>query len=114
MQFSQLEWRSHVSAADKSHAPTEFGVRCVFDNHNLDTDLPAPLVRIYALMKKLGPEIVFQTGHRTPPDFEGTIKLGVAHGATSIELWQDSLGFPLVPDPLLRRWAAMVEANKTR
>ena len=31
------------------------GVRCVFDNHNLDTDLPQPLVPLYALMKKLGP-----------------------------------------------------------
>jgi hypothetical protein len=90
------------------------GVRCVFDNHNLDTNLPRPLVRIYALMKQLGPEIVFQTGATNPKDFEGTIKMGVAYGATSIELWQDYRGFPLVPDETLRRWAAMVEADKTR
>ncbi len=37
------------------------GVRCVFDNHNLDTKLPSPLVPIYALMKELGPEIAYQT-----------------------------------------------------
>ena len=36
-----------------------------------------------------------------------------AQGATSIELWQDYGGFPTVPDDLLKRWAAMVEANKT-
>jgi hypothetical protein len=42
------------------------------------------------------------------------IKLGVAQGATSIELWQDYGGFPTVPDAQLKRWAAMVEANKTR
>ena len=90
------------------------GVRCVFDNHNLDTKLPRPLLPLYALMKQLGPEIVFQTGGTNPKDFEGTIKFGVAQGATSIELWQDYGGFPTVPDEDLRRWAAMVEANNGR
>ena len=65
-------------------------------------------------MKQLGPEIVFQAYRTTPKDFEGTIKMGVAHGATSIELRQDYGGFPLVPDETLKRWAAMIEANKTR
>jgi len=87
------------------------GVRCVFDNHNLDTDLPRPLRPLYALMKQLGPEIVFQTFVTNPKDFEGTIKMGVEYGATSIELWQDYRGFPLVPNEDLRRWAAMVERN---
>jgi hypothetical protein len=64
-------------------------------------------------MRKLGPEIVFQTGATNPKDFEGTIKMGVKYGATSIELWQDYRGFPLVPNEDLRRWAAMVEANNT-
>ena len=89
------------------------GVRCVFDNHNLDTNLPRPLLPLYALMKQLGPEIVFQTGVTNPKDFEGTIKKGVEMGATSIELWQDYGGFPTVSDELLKRWAAMVEVNKT-
>jgi hypothetical protein len=87
------------------------GVRCVFDNHNLDTEYPRPLRPIYALMKELGPEIVFQTWRTNPEDFEGTIKLGVAMGATTIELWQDYRGFPLVPNDQLKRWARMVEAN---
>jgi hypothetical protein len=65
-------------------------------------------------MKKLGPEIVYQTGGKCPNDFEGTIKLGVAQGATSIELWQDYGGFPLVSNDKLKRWAAMIEANQTR
>ena len=90
------------------------GVRCVFDNHNLDTKLPSPLRPIYALMKELGPEIAYQTYVTNPADFDGTIRKGVAQGATSIELWQDYRGFPLVPDAQLRRWAALVEANKTR
>jgi hypothetical protein len=90
------------------------GVRCVFDNHNLDTRLPRPLIPLYALMKQLGPEIAYQTGGTNPQDFEGTIKFGVEQGATSIELWQDYGGFPTVPDRALRRWATMIEANTTR
>lgn len=35
-------------------------------------------------------------------------------GATAIEPWQDYKGFPPVPDATLKRWAAMIEANKTR
>jgi len=91
----------------------QLGVRCVFDNHNLDTDLPKPLVRIYALMKQLGPEIAYQTYRTNPSDFEGTIRMGVAQGATSIELWQDYHGFPEVDDAKLRHWAQLIEANKT-
>jgi hypothetical protein len=87
-------------------------VRCVLDNHDLDVDLGKPLVPIYALMKQLGPEIVFQTYHETPKDFEGTIRFGVNHGATAIELWQDYHGFPEVPDAQLRKWAKMIEDNK--
>ena len=97
----------------KTTCRRKLGVRCVFDNHNLDTKLPRPLLPLYALMRELGPEIVFQTGGTNPKDFEGTIKFGVAQGATSIELWQDYGGFPTVPNDLLKRWAAMVEANKT-
>lgn len=87
------------------------GARCVFDNHDLDTDLPKPLYRIYATMKRMGPEIEFQTWRKTPQDFDGTIKMGVSYGASSIELYQDYGGFPLLPDDQLRQWAAMVEAN---
>ncbi len=85
------------------------GRRCVFDNHDLDTNLARPLYRIYAYMKQLGPEIEFQTGPTTPQDFDGTIKMGISYGAGSIELYQDYGGFPLVPDAKLKEWAAMIE-----
>lgn len=87
------------------------GRRCVFDNHDLDTELPGPLHRIYATMKQLGPEIEFQTWRTTPKDFDGTIRLGVSYGASAIELYQDYGGFPLVADSRLRQWAAMLERN---
>jgi hypothetical protein len=94
----------------------ELAVRCVFDNHDLDTDrgLAKALVPIYAAMKQMGPEIVFQTAQETPPDFDAVIQKGVAMGATAIELWQDYKGFPLEPDARLRKWAAQIEANRTR
>jgi hypothetical protein len=88
--------------------------RCVLDNHDLDTKLARPLIPIYAYMKKLGPEIVFQTGATNPKDFEGTIKYGLEQGATAIELWQDYGGFPTVPDAQLKKWAKMVEENKPK
>lgn len=87
------------------------GRRCVFDNHDLDTELPGPLHRIYATMKQLGPEIEFQTWRTTPKDFDGTIRLGVSYGASAIELYQDYGGFPLVADARLRQWAGLLERN---
>jgi hypothetical protein len=90
------------------------GKRCVFDNHDLDVDTPKTILPLHAAMQRMGPEIQFQTLHATPPNWEGTIKRGVALGASSIELWQDYGGFPQVPDATLKRWAAMLEANKVR
>ena len=87
------------------------GRRCVFDNHDLDANPPKSLLPIYAIMQRMGPEIEFQTLHETPEDFEGTIKKGVSLGASSIELWQDYQGFPLVPDATLKRWATMIEGQ---
>jgi hypothetical protein len=37
--------------------------------------------------------------------------MGVSYGASSIELYQDYGGFPLVADDKLREWAALLEAN---
>lgn len=87
------------------------GRRCVLDNHNLDTDLPKPLYPLYAYMKQLGPEIEFQTYVRTPKDFDGTIKMGISYGASSIELYQDYPGFPIVPNDKLTQWATWLEKN---
>ena len=87
------------------------GVRCVLDNHDLDTTPPGGIGPIQNYMKTLGPEIEFQTYKETPANFEGTIKKGVALGASSIELWQDFGGFPLVPETTLRHWAALISVN---
>jgi len=87
------------------------GIRCVFDNHDLNADLPPPLVPIYRYMRTPGPEIQFQTLNATPENFAGTIRKGVRYGASAIELYQDFGGFPLVPDDKLRKWAAMIESN---
>ena len=40
--------------------------------------------------------------------------MGVSYGASSIELYQDYGGFPLVPDAKLREWAALIEGNSGR
>jgi hypothetical protein len=85
--------------------------RCVFDNHDLDADPPPAILPIHAAMQKFGPEIEFQTFRETPADFEGTITKGMALGASSIELWQDFQGFPLIPDATLRRWAELFAAQ---
>jgi hypothetical protein len=87
------------------------GVRCVLDNHDLDTTPPGGIGPIQQYMKTLGPEIEFQTYHETPANFEGTIKKGVALGASSIELWQDYGGFPLVAPQTLRHWAKLISVN---
>ena len=87
------------------------GVRCVLDNHDLDTTPPGGIGPIQAYMQTLGPEIEFQTYRETPANFEGTIRRGVALGASSIELWQDFGGFPLVAPSTLRHWAHLLAAN---
>ena len=92
----------------------QFGKRCIFDNHDLDTTPAKAVLPVYAEMKKMGGPIEFQTGPATPKDFEGTIKYGAQIGAGSIELYQDFGGFPLVPDPQLKRWAAILEGNRGR
>jgi hypothetical protein len=48
---------------------------------------------------------------QTPKDFDGTIKMGISYGASSIELYQDYPGFPIVPDAKLKQWAAWLEKN---
>src|SRR5260370_40954216 len=90
------------------------GRRCVFDNHDLDTELPGPLYRIYATMKQLGPEIEFQTWRTMPKDFDGTIRLGVSYGASSSELYQDSGGLPFSPDAQLEPRVAILWRNNGR
>jgi hypothetical protein len=85
------------------------GPRCVLDNHGLASDLAANIVPIYALIRKMGPVIAFQTLKEAPDDFEGTIRKGISVGAGSIELYQQPGGFPAVPAPTLQEWAAMFQ-----
>lgn len=92
----------------------QFGKRCIFDNHDLDTTPAKAVLPVYDAMKRMGGPIEFQTGPATPKDFEGTIKYGAQIGAGSIELYQDFGGFPQVPDAQLKRWAAILEGNRGR
>jgi hypothetical protein len=85
------------------------GRRCVLDNHGLDSDLAPHILPIYALIRKMGPVIAFQTLVEAPHDFEGTIRKGISLGAGSIELYQQSPGFPAVPAATLKQWAAMFQ-----
>lgn len=87
------------------------GVRCVFDNHDLDNNLAGPLRPIYAYMKQLGPEIEFQTACASPQNYDETIRFGAYYGASGIELYQDYGGFPYVANSRLKKWAAMLEGN---
>jgi hypothetical protein len=87
------------------------GVRCVFDNHDLNSPLGPSIAPIYGFIKNLGPEIEFQTLNTTPQNFGATIRLGVAYGASAIELYQDFGGFPPLSKALLRHWATLIEAN---
>ena len=101
----------HFTYTIMSTCRTGLGVRCVFDNHDLNTPLPKPIKPIYGFMRELGAPIEFQTLNKTPADFGDTIKLGVSYGAGAIELYQDFGGFPLVPSPRLQYWAKLIEAN---
>ena len=85
------------------------GRRCVLDNHGLDSNLEAHILPIYALIRKMGPEIAFQTLVEKPHDFEGTIRKGISLGAGSIELYQQPEGFPAVDSATLKQWAAMFQ-----
>ncbi|MGB7259449.1 MAG: hypothetical protein WBD48_15350, partial [Pseudolabrys sp.] len=91
------------------------GVRCVLDNHDLTVAalVPNSLKPIYAAMQKMGPEIEFQTANETPANFPGTIKYGVALGASAIELYQDfpTQGFPPIPAATLQLWASWLMQN---
>ena len=85
--------RSGVHRAGDARRAARSSASAAFRQPQPRHDLPGRSAD-YALMKKLGPEIVFQTYGTNPTDFEGTIRMGVAQGATSIELWQDYGGFP--------------------
>jgi hypothetical protein len=90
------------------------GERCVFDNHDLDVKakIAHDLQTTYAAMKTSGAEVEFQTGPASPPDVGGVIAFGVENGASSIELYQDYGGFTQVSDADLKKYSAMLLANR--
>jgi hypothetical protein len=83
--------------------------RCILSNHDLDTDPPSAstILPIYALERKFGPDITFQTYIKTPSDFEGTIRKGISLGAGAIEVWPD--GYKAQSKTTLASWASMFE-----
>lgn len=85
------------------------GQRCILSNHDLDTQTPSSILPIYALERKFGPNITFQTYHVNPTDFEGTIRKSVSLGAGSIEVWQEPNGFEAQSGATLQNWASMFE-----
>jgi hypothetical protein len=89
------------------------GQRCILSNHDLDTNPPTPggILPLYALMRKLGPNITFQTYLVNPNDFEGTLRKGISLGAGSIEVWQEPAGFEAQSNATLQNWASMFEPH---
>jgi hypothetical protein len=91
------------------------GLRCILSNHDLDTGTPSTILPVYALIRKFGPNITFQSYHTTPPDLEGVIRKGISLGAGAIEIWPAS--FRAVVDEkrstltnaTLESWASMFE-----
>ncbi len=85
------------------------GQRCILSNHDLDTTPPSAgtILPLYALERKLGPNITFQTYVVAPADYEGTLRKGISLGAGSIEIWQEPKGFEAQSIATLQNWASM-------
>lgn len=83
------------------------GQRCILSNHDLDTNPPTAggMLALYALLRKFGPNVTFQTYVKTPKDFEGTLRKGISLGAGSIEVWPD--GYEAQSNATLENWAEM-------
>jgi hypothetical protein len=92
----------------RAHDP----VRCVFDNHDLDTTVPKDLWTVYEAMGESRAEVEFQTGPASPKDLANTIRIALEKGATSVELYQDYGGFTEVSNADLARFGAMLKANR--
>jgi hypothetical protein len=85
------------------------GERCILSNHDLGAVPPSAstVLPIYALERKFGPNITYQTFLKTPADYEGTIRKGISLGAGAIEVWPD--GYKAVSAATLQSWALMFE-----
>jgi hypothetical protein len=81
------------------------GPRCILSGHDLDAQTPAVVLPVYALERKFGPNITFQSLYANPVDFEGTLRKGISLGAGAIEVWPK--GFIAQSNATLASWAAM-------
>jgi hypothetical protein len=102
-QISDVAFSERVMRACRQTA----GQRCILSNHDLDTQPPVTILPLYALERKFGPTITFQTYVKTPNDFEGTLRKGISLGAGSIEVWPD--GYEAQSNKTLENWASMFE-----
>jgi hypothetical protein len=88
------------------------GLRCILSNHDLDTKTPEGILPIYALERKFGPNITFQSLYGDPADLEGTLRKGISLGAGAIEIWPKGFETKKKPDlsnATLENWASMFE-----
>jgi hypothetical protein len=83
------------------------GQRCILSNHDLGAVPPSPstILPIYALERKFGPNLTYQTYIKTPADYEGTIRKGISLGAGAIEVWPE--GYQPIGASTLQNWASM-------
>lgn len=90
----------------------KFGARGVLANHGLQAPLEPRQVAVYEQLKTLGPPIEFQAV-RPVMNWDATIDLARAYGASEIELWnsRDAGGPANISLDQLKRWAAALRAD---
>jgi hypothetical protein len=83
------------------------GGRAVIGNHGLQSTLKVAAVPLYAEFRQIGPPLELQFfSPKVDPD--ASVQLGLATGATEIEVWhtKDAGGLCAVSYAMLERWAA--------
>ena len=83
------------------------GPRCILSGHDLDAQTPAVVLPVYALERKFGPNITFQSLYGIPVDPEGTIRKGISLGAGAIEIWPKGFAGGVQSAATLESWAEM-------
>ena len=91
------------------HWRQTLGSRGILGNYALAKPLPDHLLVIYAELRRLGPPIALETQSPGGLDWEGTLRLGLSYGASSIELWSGTKfgGIETKTPQILRAWAAL-------
>ena len=114
---------SGTPVQDSSFAPqmerqwrSALGKRGILANHALSTSIVAQLVPIYSVFTALGAPLTFQTLSQDNVSDGITINVGIADGATQIELWVSTRdgGYAAFPENQLAGWSAALKANATK